>query len=96
MAASPDRDGGIDWLHFSKDVEQIMAEVVGDGRHDPVRPQDLGVAAARAAAARCREWQDLRVLAHAEVGAGKGAELVRRDAGAFVRGLKTQPGKTSS
>ena len=38
-----DRDGAIDWLHFSKDVEQIMARVVGDDRHDPAGPQDLGV-----------------------------------------------------
>ena len=43
-----DRDGAVDWLHFSKDVEAIMASVVGARRHRAARAQDVGMGAAQA------------------------------------------------
>ena len=91
-----DRDGAIDWLHFSKDVEPIMrqswaqADTVLLGRKTwegarrsgrrPGRPSPRR-SRATCSPARSRPIPD------------KKAELVTSDAGAFVRKLKSQPGK---
>jgi dihydrofolate reductase len=88
-----DRDGGIDWLHHSKDVEQSWPSH-GPRGHNLVRPQDMEFAAAQGGGPRQHERSEgVRDVANADEGAGKDTELVSSDAGAFVRALKQQPGK---
>jgi dihydrofolate reductase len=93
------RDGAIDWLHFSKDVEAIMREswaqtdTVLLGRktwefaqaHANDAPDDPSVAAVKS-------YVFSRTL---KTIPDKKAELVTSDAGEFVRKLKTQPGAAS-
>jgi dihydrofolate reductase len=90
-----DRDGGVDWLRFSKDVEEIMRQSWAEtdtvllGRKTwewassqpgPGDPSVTGV----------RSYVFSRTL---KAIPGNGAELVTSDAGEFVRRLKAQPGK---
>jgi hypothetical protein len=35
------KDGGSDWLHWSKEVAEISAKIHEDGRRDPDRAKDL-------------------------------------------------------
>ncbi len=92
-----DRDGGIDWLRFSKDVEGIMRQSWATtdtlllGRktwewttaQQGAGPDDPSVTAVKS-------YVFSRTLTAIP---GKGAELVTSDAGEFVRRLKSQPGK---
>lgn len=90
-----DRDGGVDWLRFSKDVEDIMRQSWAEtdtvllGRKTwewasshppPDEPSVTGV----------RSYVFSRTLTAIP---DKSAELVTSDAGEFVRRLKSQPGK---
>ena len=88
-----DRAGAIDWLHFSKDVQQIMArqwttvDAILFGR------KTFDVAAAQGgggAAPGITSYLFSRTLAKSPA---KGVELVSSDAGEFVRALKSKPGK---
>ncbi len=55
------KDGAIDWLHFSKDVEAIMQKVLVDDRHHPDGPENVGLRRRpRAAAARCQASRSTR------------------------------------
>ncbi len=87
-----DRDGAIDWLHFSKDVQQLMAKTWATA--DTIL---LGRKTWQAAAAQggggSMPGVKAYVFSRTLTQAPDGAELVSRDAGAFVRRLKTQPGK---
>jgi dihydrofolate reductase len=90
-----DRNGAIDWLHHSKDVEQIMAKswatvdtiVFGRKTWEFAAAQgggpDGGMSGVKA-------YVMSRTLTKAPA---KGVELVSTDAGEFVRTLKSQPGK---
>jgi dihydrofolate reductase len=93
-----DRDGAVDWLHWSKDVEQIMARSWAET--DTIL---MGRKTWEFTAAAGGDGGDMpgvqvtntyifsRTLTSVS---GKGAELVTSDAGAFVRDLKKQKGKS--
>ena len=90
-----DRSGGIDWLHFSKDVEAIMRQswagtdtlLLGrktwEWASTHAGPDDPSVT-------NVKSYVFSRTLTSIP---DKKAELVTSDAGAFVRKLKSQPGK---
>jgi dihydrofolate reductase len=87
-----DRNGAVDWLHFSKDAEKIMAAswasadtiLLGRKTYEAAAAQGGGGAMPGVKAYVCS--RTLKTIP------GKGAELVS-DAGELVRTLKTQPGK---
>ena len=98
-------EGSIDWLHFSKDVQQVMTDYWKDvdailmGR----KTYDFAVAqkassAKKSARARSTErkaptrstYVFSRTLKSID---DPGVELVRTDAAEFVRALKQRPGK---
>jgi dihydrofolate reductase len=88
-------DGAMDWLHFSKDAERIMAETWA--RTDAVlmgrKTWEVAVASGQGGGAMpgVTGYVFSRTLTALPPGAG--ATLVSEDAGAFVRRLKRQPGK---
>ena len=71
-------DGEIDWLHFSKDVSQIMRDYCGSGGGGGRSSPGM------------RTYVFSRTLRTIEA---KGVELVCEDAAAFVRDLKARQGK---
>lgn len=87
-------DGELDWLRYSKDVQQIMAErwaavdtlVFGRKTWELAVAQGGGGGPMRG----IRSYVFSRTLAGL---AEPGVELVREDAGAFVGALKARPGK---
>lgn len=89
------RDGAIDWLHFSKDVEAIMAKswaaidtiLVGRKTWDFTRAMGGG---GEMPGVQAKSYVFSRTL---KTIPGTDAELVTTDAGEFVRTLKAQPGK---
>jgi dihydrofolate reductase len=90
-----DRNGAIDWLHHSKDVEQIMAKswatvdtlLFGRKTFEFAMAQGGGPGGAASAVT---SYLFSRTLKKAPA---KGVELVSTDAGEFVRALKSKPGK---
>jgi dihydrofolate reductase len=97
-------DGEIDWLHFSDDVQQIMADywktvdtmLMGRktyavaARSAPERkPRRTPSKSSRASTPKVRTYVFSRTLAAID---DPGVELVSSDAVAFVRGLKERPG----
>lgn len=87
-----DRDGKIDWLHFSKDVQEIMAKSWGSadtmlfGRKTLEHGMEQGGGGAMPGV---KSYVFSRTMTQAPAG----VELVSTDAGGFVRALKSQPGK---
>ena len=87
-----DRNGAIDWLHFSKDVQQIMAKswatadaiLFGRKTWEGAMSQGGGGATPGVKA---------YVFSRTLTSVPDGVELVQRDAGDFVRALKKTPGK---
>jgi dihydrofolate reductase len=87
-----DRHGAIDWLHFSKDVQQLMAKswvsadtlLFGRKTFEVAAAQGGGSMPGVGAYVFSRTLKTLP---------GGGAELVSSDAGEFVRTLKAKPGK---
>jgi dihydrofolate reductase len=85
-------DGAMDWLHFSRDVQDVMTaywatvDAVLMGR----RTWEVAAASGGGGASdgRVRTYLFSRTLREAP----PGVELVRDDAGGFVRALKRQPG----
>jgi dihydrofolate reductase len=98
-------DGAIDWLHFSKDVQQVMTDYWKDvdavlmGR----KTWEFAVAQNRATAKKTKKGQRrppsdpaVRTYVFSRTLAAidePGVELVAGDAVAFVRDLKRKPGK---
>jgi len=88
-----DATGQVDWLHFSKDVQAVMArswataDTVLFGRKTWQVAQAMG---GGATGPTVKSYVFSRTLTSIPDGA---AELVSEDAGAFVRALKQQPGK---
>jgi dihydrofolate reductase len=88
-------DGALDWLHFSKDVEAVIAKswaaadtfLFGRKTWEGMAGQGGGGGSASGP----KSYVFSRTLT--ELPEGSGAELVRQDAGAFVRELKNRPGK---
>ena len=87
-------DGGVDWLRFTDDVRAITAEYWS--RIDTIlmgrKTYEFAAAAGTgsSAAGGMRAYVFSRTLASLRA---PGAELVREDAGEFVRALKRAPGK---
>jgi dihydrofolate reductase len=88
-------DGGIDWLHFSADVQKFMAAywptidtiVMGRGTWEVSARQDPGEAPAMPGIQTYVFSRTLTDISR------PGVRLVREDAGPFVRDLKKRPGK---
>ena len=87
-------DGSMDWLHFSHDVQQFMAEYWASidtilmGR----KTYDVAMAMGGAGGGGSSGITTY-VFSRTLTSVGKGAHLVTEDAGEFVRQLKEQPGK---
>jgi len=87
-------DGSMDWLHFSRDVQQFMAEYWASidtilmGR----KTYDVAMAMGGAGGGGSSGITTY-VFSRTLTSVGKGAHLVSEDAGEFVRQLKEQPGK---
>lgn len=87
-------NGEMDWLHFSTDVQAVMADTWA--RTDTVL---FGRKTWEVAAALGQGGGTPGVTGYlfsrtlSSVPAGSGVELVREEAGAFVRALKARPGK---
>src|SRR5262245_27274577 len=88
-----DAAGQVDWLHFSKDVEAVMArswataDTLLFGRKTWQVAQAMGGGPADP---KVKGYVFSKTLTSLGEGA---AELVSEDAGTFVRALKQQPGK---
>lgn len=86
--------GEIDWLHFSQDVQRIVASSFASadtmlfGRKTWEGAAALGRGGATPGV---KGYVFSRTLT--SVPDGSGVELVREEAGTFVRGLKSRPGK---
>src|SRR5262245_16252816 len=86
------RDGALDWLHFSKDAERVMAEywsntdtlLFGRKTWEAAGNQGGG------GSSNMKSYVFSRTLSSIKK---KGVELVTSDAGEFVRALKARPGK---
>jgi len=85
-------DGALDWLHFSKDVQEIIAkswastDTILMGRKTWAGAAGSGGGAMKG----IKSYVFSRTLTSVP---GNGVELVNTDAGEFVRKLKAQPGK---
>lgn len=90
------KDGAIDWLHFSKDVEEIMrvswstTDTILLGRKTYEFSQAAGGGGEMPGVTIDKTYVFSRTLTTVT---GKNTELVAGDAGDFVRKLKAQPGK---
>ena len=88
-------DGSMDWLHFSKDVQDYMAtywssiDTMLMGRKTWEVAMAMGGGGGGGGANKITTYIFSRTLERV----GHGAHLVREDAGEFVRRLKDQPGK---
>jgi dihydrofolate reductase len=88
-------DGAVDWLHFSRDVQAFMEAywptvdtiLVGRGTWEFNARQDAGEAPSLPGVKTYLFSRTLDDVTR------PGVQLVRGDAGAFVRKLKTEPGK---
>jgi dihydrofolate reductase len=91
------RDGAIDWLHFSRDVQGVMAKYWATVDTIVMGRKTWGDAVARAGSGggfggdpAMRTYVCSRTLDRIDA---SGVELVRGDAADFVRALKKKPGK---
>ena len=90
------RAGEIDWLHYSKDVQQIMRDywktidTILFGRKTWDQAVRMGGGGGGSGSSKMRSYVFSRTLRSIEA---KGVELVRDDAGEFVRQLKEGKGK---
>jgi len=90
-------DGAIDWLHFSKDVGEVMRKymagvdtfLMGRKTWDVVRAQGGGGGGGGKASSKIKTFVFSRTLDPKDV---SGAQLVKDNAGEFVRNLKSQEG----
>jgi dihydrofolate reductase len=91
-----DRDGAVDWLHFSADVQAIMAkywktiDTLLFGRKTWEFAVSAGGGGPGGADSKMQTYvfsRTLKELGHPDV------QLVSEDAGGFVRDLKAQQGK---
>ena len=85
-------DGAMDWLHFSRDVQDVMTAYWATVDAVLMGRKTWEVAVANGSAgmtdARVRTYVFSRTLGETP----PGVELVRDDAGGFVRALKREPG----
>jgi dihydrofolate reductase len=87
-------NGEIDWLHFSKDVQQVMAKTWATADTVLFGRKTWNVAVAMggnsAAMPGMKSYVFSRTISSID---DQSVELVREHAPEFVRGLKSQPGK---
>lgn len=85
-------DGSLDWLHFSKDVEQVMTEFWKSSDTILMGRKTYAVSVAQGGGAEpaMKTYVFSRTL---KAGDAPGVELVSTGAAAFVRKLKQTPGK---
>jgi len=88
-----DRSGSVDWLRFSKDVEQIMARSWANTDTILLGRKTWQAAAAQGGGGGSMPGIKAYIFSRTLTSAPKGGELVSTDAGEFVRELKSQPGK---
>ena len=88
-----DRDGRIDWLHFSKDAEQIMARTWAGTDTILLGRKTWEAAAKQGGGGGAMPGVSAYVFSRTLSSAPPGAALVSDDAGGVVRALKQQPGK---
>jgi dihydrofolate reductase len=89
------QDGSMDWLHFSRDVQEFMTtywatiDTMLMGRKTWEVTVRMGGGRGGGGSKGITTYVFSRTLERV----GHGAQLVREDAGGFVRRLKEQPGK---
>jgi dihydrofolate reductase len=88
-----DRNGGVDWLHFSGDVQKIMEQSWASADTILFGRKTFEVAAAQGGGGAMPGISAYVFSRSLTALPGKGAELVSSDAGEFVRALKATPGK---
>lgn len=88
-----DRHGAVDWLHFSKDVQELMALSWASADTILFGRKTWQVAASQGGDDGSMPGVKGFVFSRTLTSVPKGIELVATDAGAFVRALKAQPGK---
>ena len=93
------RDGAIDWLHYSADVNEIMRDywksvdtvLMGRKTWEPAASQYSSAAKSKTKGnTKVKTYVFSRTLGSIEA---NGVDLVRDDAADFVRDLKGRPGK---
>jgi dihydrofolate reductase len=87
------RDGALDWLHFSKEVEKFMSDFWRENDTLLFGRKTWETAAGQGGgggSAKMKSYVFSRTLKSIRQ---KGVELVTTDAGEFVRKLKAEPGK---
>jgi dihydrofolate reductase len=90
-------NGAIDWLHFSRDVNEIMSDywksvdtiLMGRKTWEPAASQYASASAGKGTSGM-KTYVFSRTLRSIQA---NGVELVRDDAAEFVRELKNRPGK---
>ena len=88
-------DGSMDWLHFSRDVQEYMAaywatiDTMLMGR----KTWEVAVGQGGGGGGGGMKGINTYIFSRTLDRVGHGAQLVREDAGEFVRRLKEQPGK---
>ncbi len=88
-------DGSMDWLHFSRDVQEVMStywasiDTMLMGR----KTWEVAVGQGGGGGGGGMKGITTYVFSRTLDRVGHGADLVREDAGEFVRRLKEQPGK---
>lgn len=88
-------DGSMDWLHFSRDVQDIMAKYWAtiDTMLMGRKTWDVVTSSGNASGDGRTSGITTYVFSRTLRSVGHGAHLVSEDAGEFVRQLKEQPGK---
>jgi dihydrofolate reductase len=86
-------NGALDWLHFSKDVEAIMAKSWATADTILFGRKTWQGAAAQGGGGGAMPGVKAYLFSRTMTDAPEGVELVTTDAGEFVRALKSKPGK---
>jgi dihydrofolate reductase len=89
-------DGSLDWLHFSKDVRQVMTDYWKDVDTILMGRKTYGVSAAQNPTRGTRKKPTMQTYVFSRILKKidePGTELVSGDAVKFVRDLKQAPGK---
>ena len=87
-----DRDGAIDWLHFSKDVQQIMAKSWASA-DTLLFGRKTWEVAMKQGGGGSMPGVKAYLFSRTVTKVPEGIALASGDAGEFVRQLKSQPGK---
>ena len=86
-------DGGLDWLHFSKDVEAVMRDYWATIDTVLMGRKTWEFAAAQGGGGGRSKGITTYVFSRTLRKVPRGVHLVSSDAGPFVRDLKEQPGR---